>query len=615
MYDKETINRIKENIDIVDIVRENLPSLKSAGRDFKALSPFTNEKTPSFVVSRDKQFFKDFSSGKGGDVFAFVQQFHNMSFGESIEFLADKAGIELTKNQSVKTNLDKIDNIRKAITIASDFFHNNLLKKQGEAYHYLFNRGISNESIVEFQIGYASDSWNELYNYLKKYEFEDELLIEAGLIKSKNNKVYDAYRNRIIFPIRDDLGRVVGLGGRIIKNDEKSAKYINSPQNLIYDKSKLLYGLYESKREINNLDQAILVEGYLDVISLNQYGVKNVIASSGTALSEHQLRIISRHSQNLYIIFDSDKAGINAANKVMDLALQNNINIKLVQLPDGEDPDSIIHHYGKNTFNQYVTKAIDFIEFRISTSKDLNNPNYQADLLRGIVNSIKLIPDRLKHDFYIKRASDILKLSETQITNVYAEKVNIEKKERRKNFDKTLSQASYKEDARESIETFANKINDLLDSEIIILKYILNNYEDFHEIVEEYELGEDSFFTKKAKRIYQIFLEADEEDILDFINSNNEVEEEYKDIISGLLFFRNDINEKLAKDKSIELKYPKEDVHQALLSIEIEKNNNKYDEEIDSEVLELDEEQFKKIMQRDNKNKATLLKRNETISV
>jgi len=615
MYDKETINRIKENIDIVDIVRENLPSLKSAGRDFKALSPFTNEKTPSFVVSRDKQFFKDFSSGKGGDVFAFVQQFHNMSFGESIEFLADKAGIELTKNQSVKTNLDKIDNLRKAITIASDFFHNNLLKKQGEAYHYLFNRGISNESIVEFQIGYASDSWNELYNYLKKYEFEDELLIEAGLVKSKNNKVYDAYRNRIIFPIRDDLGRVVGLGGRIIKNDEKSAKYINSPQNLIYDKSKLLYGLYESKREINNLDQAILVEGYLDVISLNQYGVKNVIASSGTALSEHQLRIISRHSQNLYIIFDSDKAGINAANKVMDLALQNNINIKLVQLPDGEDPDSIIHHYGKNTFNQYVTKAIDFIEFRISTSKDLNNPNYQADLLRGIVNSIKLIPDRLKHDFYIKRASDILKLSETQITNVYAEKVNIEKKERRKNFDKTLSQASYKEDARESIETFANKINDLLDSEIIILKYILNNYEDFHEIVEVYELGEDSFFTKKAKRIYQIFLEADEEDILDFINSNNQVEEEYKDIISGLLFFRNDINEKLAKDKSIELKYPKEDVHQALLSIEIEKNNNKYDEEIDSEVLELDEEQFKKIMQRDNKNKATLLKRNETISV
>lgn len=615
MYDKETINRIKENIDIVDIVRENLPSLKSAGRDFKALSPFTNEKTPSFVVSRDKQFFKDFSSGKGGDVFAFVQQFHNMSFGESIEFLADKAGIELTKNQSVKTNLDKIDNLRKAITIASDFFHNNLLKKQGEAYHYLFNRGISNESIVEFQIGYASDSWNELYNYLKKYEFEDELLIEAGLIKSKNNKVYDAYRNRIIFPIRDDLGRVVGLGGRIIKNDEKSAKYINSPQNLIYDKSKLLYGLYESKREINNLDQAILVEGYLDVISLNQYGVRNVIASSGTALSEHQLRIISRHSQNLYIIFDSDKAGINAANKVMDLALQNNINIKLVQLPDGEDPDSIIHHYGKNTFNQYVTKAIDFIEFRISTSKDLNNPNYQADLLRGIVNSIKLIPDRLKHDFYIKRASDILKLSETQITNVYAEKVNIEKKERRKNFDKTLSQASYKEDARESIETFANKINDLLDSEIIILKYILNNYEDFHEIVEEYELGEDSFFTKKAKRIYQIFLEADEEDILDFINSNNQVEEEYKDIISGLLFFRNDINEKLAKDKSIELKYPKEDVHQALLSIEIEKNNNKYDEEIDLEVLELDEEQFKKIMQRDNKNKATLLKRNETISV
>lgn len=614
MYDKEIINRIKENIDIVDIVRENLPSLKSAGRDFKALSPFTNEKTPSFVVSRDKQFFKDFSSGKGGDVFAFIQQFHNMSFSESIEFLADKAGIELTKNQSIKTNLDKIDKLRKVITIASDFFHNNLLKKQGEAYHYLFNRGITNDSIIEFQIGYASDSWNELYNYLKKYEFEDDILIEAGLVKSKENRIYDAYRNRIIFPIRDDLGRVVGLGGRIIQKDEKAAKYINSPQNIIYDKSKLLYGLFESKREISNLDKAILVEGYLDVISLNQFGVKNVIASSGTALSEYQLKIISRHTQNLYIIFDSDKAGINAANKVMDLALQNNINIRLVQLPDGEDPDSIIHNYGKNTFTQYLSNAIDFIEFRISSSKDNNDPNYQADLLRGIVNSIKLIPDRLKHDYYIKRTSDILKLSETQISNIYSEKINIEKRERKQNFDKRLTQVSYKEDAKDSYQNFNTKIEDLLGAEIIILKYILNNFDDFYGIVEEFNLGEDSFLTKKAKRIYQIFMEAEENDIFEYISNNNEIEDFYKDLITGLPFYQSEVNEKLAKDKSIVLNYPKEEILQSIMSIEIEKTNNFSFDDIDSETINLDDETFKKIMNRDNKSKDSLIKRNEILS-
>lgn len=620
MYDNDVINRIKENIDIVDVIREFVPSLKSAGRDFKGLSPFTNEKTPSFTVSREKQFFKDFSSGKGGDVFTFIREYHNMTFNEAVEFLANRVGIELKKTKVVKTNLDKIDNLRKALNIAADFFHKNLLNNEGIAFHYLIERGINTQSINDFQIGYASNSWDELHKYLKKYELEDSILVEAGLLKNANNKLYDAYRHRIIFPIRDDLGRVVGLGGRIIEKDEKSAKYINSPQNLIYDKSKILYGLFESKREINNLDAAILVEGYLDVISLHQAGIKNVIASSGTALSEQQIKLISRHTKNLFIIFDSDKAGVSAANRVMNIALENNVNVKLVQLPDGEDPDSIVHNYGKNTFNQYLNKSIDFVEYRIKTNKDSDSPSSQADLLRGLINSIKLIPDRLRHDFYIKRIADILNLSELQITNVYLEKKNLELQDRKRDRfkDEKISELKSveKDESSSTYEDFKERISDLLNAEILILQYLLEHFDIFYELTEEFDIGEETFISDKAKQIYSVFLEADasSKDIFDFLFEEDELDLILKDIITGLPFYKDELNTKLAESRQIDIILPKETIIQSLISLKMFKIDSLMGDIFNEETEEFDDDVL--IKQQNLKNEILELevKRNELLS-
>lgn len=579
MYDKDIINKIKENIDIIDIIKESVPTLKAVGKDYKALSPFTNEKTPSFYVSREKQFFKDFSSGKGGDVIVFIREFHNMTFNEAVEFLASKAGIELSSVEKVKTNFDKLDKIRKALSIASDYFHNNLFKTMGEPYQYLFNRGIINDSIKDFHIGYASDSWNQLHNYLKKYDFDDEILIEIGLLKNNNGKIYDAYRDRLIFPIRDELGRVVGFGGRTYKKDDKTAKYINSPQSIIYDKSKLLYGLFESKREISNKKNAILVEGYLDVISLHQEGIKNVVASSGTALSEHQIKIISRHSNNLYIIYDSDKAGVSAANRVMDIALQNNLEIKLVQLPDGEDPDSIIHHYGRNTFNNYLSESIDFVQFRINTTEKQDNPSSEAELLRGLINSIKQIPDRLKHDYYLKRIADILKLSDFQIANLYNEKKKIETQDRKNEAQKSKQVSEQvsqqlipsKEEPVESIESFNHRLRQLLPAEVEILRYLIEKFDEFYELTEEYEVGEETFISQNAKDIYKILLEAEGQNLIEYLSINDDVSKPIKNMIIGLPFSKEQLNEKLAKDKNISTEFTKETIIQALISLQIEK--------------------------------------------
>ncbi len=588
MFDKESINRIKENIDIVDIVREFVPTLKSVGKDYKALSPFSNEKTPSFYVSRDKQFFKDFSSGKGGDVIKFVQEFHNMTFNESVQFLADKLGIDLVKSKVSTQEFDKIDELRKSLSFASDYYYNKLLQDNSKASKYLYDRGINQNSIENFQIGYAPETWNELYDKLKTNGFQDEILIEAGLVKNKNNKIYDAYRDRLIFPIKDDLGRTIGLGGRIFEKSETSAKYINSPQNRIYDKSKVLYGLFEAKREINNQNSAILVEGYFDVISLHQEGIKNVIASSGTALSQFQLRTIARHTKNLFIIYDADKAGQTAANRVMDIALEEGMEIKLVSLPEGEDPDSIIKNYGRNTFNKYLREAIDFIQFKISTFGKRDNPSKEAELIRSLINSVKKIPDRLQHDLYIKKIAEYLKLSEIQIANVYLEKVKEEKNDVVKEEIKLKVNNNL---IHETKNEYLSNINDLDEAERIIFKYLIDNFEDIHSLVEEFDLSEDIFLTELSLNVYITLINCEGHNLFEYLIENEEVQITTKEVIESISFNFSNINIPLAESKKIKYEVSKNTIFQSILSLKINKlikldeKEIIEDEEIDNETM------------------------------
>lgn len=589
MFDKESVNRIKENVDIVDIIREYVPTLKNTGRDYKALSPFTNEKTPSFIVSRNKQMFKDFSSGKGGDVIKFVQEFHNMSFNEAVEFLAEKIGLDLKKNLSQKSEFDNIENLRKSLNSASDFYHKQLLSQTNKAEKYLFDRGINQNSINEFQLGYATETWNGLYSYLKSNNFDDNTLIEAGLIKSKNGKIYDAYRDRLIFPIRDDLGRTIGLGGRIFEKVENIAKYINSPQNKVYDKSKVLYGLFESKREINNQDSAILVEGYFDVISLHQEGIKNVIASSGTALSQYQLKIISRYTKNLYIIYDSDKAGVNAANRVMDLAIEEGMNVKLVSLPDGEDPDSIIKNYGKNTFNKYLRDAIDFIKFRINSFGERTTPSQESELLRGLINSISKIPDKLQHTFYLNKVAEYLNLSEFQIENIYLEKNKLDKEIIRNEIINLQKVKINDAEAIGSIESFKNEISELDSAELQIFIYLIEHFENIEKIIEEFEFSEDLFLSELSTQIYRTLLLCEGYDLFEYLNQNEEIDVKIKEVIMGIPFSVDSLNVELAEMRKIKTEINSNSIKQAILFLKIKKlrmqEESIADKEDDDEVF------------------------------
>lgn len=370
MISPATIEEVKNKVDIVEVVGDFV-TLKKSGSSYKALSPFTNEKTPSFYVVPSKGIFKDFSSGKGGDSITFIREIDGLSYIEAIKFLAQKYNIEIVEEEQSDEAIEA-QNRRESLFIllgfARDLFVETLWEHedgQSIGLSYFRERGFEDNTIKAFELGFTLEAWDTLIKAAVSKGYSKELLEEAGLIITKEDKAYDRFRNRVIFPIHNLTGKVVGFGARILSKDKKQPKYINSPETELYNKSKILYGIYFAKQEIRKLDNCYLVEGYTDVISMHQAGITNVVSSSGTALTEDQIKLIRRYTRHVTIIFDGDQAGIKASIRGIDMLLAGELNVKAVALPDGEDPDSYARQLGTSAFRHFVeSEAQDIIRFK-----------------------------------------------------------------------------------------------------------------------------------------------------------------------------------------------------------------------------------------------------------
>lgn len=421
MIHPTTIEEIKNRIDIVEVVGDFV-TLKRSGSSYKALSPFTNEKTPSFYVVPSKGIFKDFSSGKGGDAITFVMEVEGLSYVDALKYLAGKYGIEVREEERSDESLqaqNKRESLFIVLNFANKYFQYTLHQtEEGKSIglSYFKERGFTDETIKKFELGYSKEIWDGLLNEAIKKGYSRELLEEAGLIISKEGKGYDRFRSRVMFPIHNVSGKPIAFGGRKLSKTDKSAKYINSPETELYNKSKVLYGLYQSKNAIRKEDECFVVEGYTDVISMHQVGIENVVATSGTALTSDQVKLMKRYSENVTIIFDGDPAGVKASMRGIDMLLEGGLNVRAVALPESEDPDSYARLLGAAGFKDYVSEeSQDIIQFKtkILLADSGNDPIKKTAVIKDLVASISKIGDPVKRTVYIKECSRLLEISES----------------------------------------------------------------------------------------------------------------------------------------------------------------------------------------------------------
>lgn len=421
MISRETIDEVKNRVDIVDVVSDFV-SLKRAGQNYKALSPFNNEKTPSFFVVPAKGIFKDFSSGKGGDAITFIMEHEGMGYMEAIRYLAKKYGVEIKEDagtEAAREAESEREGLYILMNFAKDYYKRNLFDtEEGRAIglSYFHERGFNDRTIQKFELGYALDGWSHLMDEAIGKNYNKELLEKTGLIvKNEEGRTYDRFRGRVIFPVHNLSGKVIAFGARMMGKEKNQPKYINSPETEIYHKSHVLYGLFQGKNAIRQHDACFLVEGYTDVLSMHQADVENVVASSGTALTEDQIKLIRRFTDNVTVLFDGDAAGIKAALRGIDLILKGGLNVRVVLLPDGEDPDSYSRKVGTTEFKKYLSeKTQDFISFKsgLYASEAGSDPIRKAESIKEIIGSIALIPDPVKRSVYIQETSHQLKIGE-----------------------------------------------------------------------------------------------------------------------------------------------------------------------------------------------------------
>lgn len=422
MISQRTIDIIFETARVEEVVGDFV-NLKRAGSSLKGLSPFGNEKTPSFVVSPAKQIWKDFSSGRGGNVVTFLMEVEQFTYPEALRWLAKRYNIEIEEDVEYNFEQQQEEKERESLYILTDFakkYFTNQLHNSEEGnligLSYFRERGFTKEIIDKFELGYSPKQWDAFAEYALKSGYSKELIEEAGLATFKeDDKKYDKFRERVIFPIYSFSGRTLGFGGRILRNDVKAAKYLNSPENKIYHKSKTLYGLFQAKQQIIKADQCFLVEGYTDVLALHQAGLQNTVASSGTALTNEQIRLIKRLTENITVMYDGDNAGIKASFRGIDMILEQEMNVKVLLLPQGEDPDSFAKKHSSSEIENYIKEnATDFIRFKVNVllEEANNDPIKKAELIREIVKSISLIPNIIKQEVYIAETSKIMGIRE-----------------------------------------------------------------------------------------------------------------------------------------------------------------------------------------------------------
>ena len=430
MISPNTIQQITSRIDIIDIVGEFV-KLKKRGTNYLGNCPFHNEKSPSFTVSPVKEIYKCFGCGKSGNSITFLMEHEKYSYVEALRWLAARYNIEIEETETSpeqKILVQTSDSLYAINHFAQKFFSTQLLdSEEGKniALSYLQERGFRKEIIEKFQIGYNPDSRTALTEALIANQFNPTLLPKTGLVSNRNgDELVDNYRGRIIFPIHGNTGKVIGFGARVIGKSDRGPKYINTPENEVYSKSKILYGSYFARMAIDKADECLLVEGYTDVVSLHQAGIENVVASGGTSLTTEQLRLIKKYTQNLTIIFDGDSAGVKAALRGLDMALEEGLNVRLVLIPDNEDPDSYVNKVGTTAFNEFVaTSKKDFIIFQLEVmlqeaGSDVSKKSAVVNQVAETLSKINKAEDFTKQQDYIRKCSSLLRIDETGLTNL-----------------------------------------------------------------------------------------------------------------------------------------------------------------------------------------------------
>jgi DNA primase len=456
--DHATVQRIMDAADIVDVVSDFV-HLKRSGANYKGLCPFHNDRTPSFHVSKAKNLCKCFSCGKGGNPVGFIMEHEQMSYHEALRYLAKKYNIEIAEREMTDEEREQ-ESERESMLAINEFalnhFENNLTETQDGrdiGLTYFRERGLSDATIKKFRLGYSLEQSDALHKAATGQGYNDKYLFATGLCgKSENGRVYDRYKGRVIFPIFGTSGRPIAYGGRTLSSRKDVAKYVNSPESIIYHKSNVLYGLYQAKNAISRQDKCILVEGYMDVISMFQSGIENVVASSGTSLTEGQIRLIHRFTSNVTVIYDGDEAGIKASLRGIDMLLAEGLNIKVLLLPDGEDPDSFARSHTAEELAEYISQnETDFIRFKtaIMLKGAENDPQKRAEAIKAIMQSVAKIPDEITRHVYVQECSSLL--------NVTEQKLMSHMEVARTKYVEDKANEQRKEKARESIKDIDNK--------------------------------------------------------------------------------------------------------------------------------------------------------------
>ena len=552
MISKRTIEKVFETARVEEVIGDFV-QLKKSGSNYKGLSPFTEERTPSFMVSPAKQIWKDFSSGKGGTVITFLMEHEQYTYPEAIKYIANKYHIEVEETERTPEQISE-DNEKESLFLVSDFaknyFKKSLFEEEGKtiALSYLKERNFNDEIIQKFEIGYSVNAKDSFSKAAINAGYKLNFLEKTGLTIIKENENIDRFRGRIVFPIRSMSGRILGFGGRILGSSKNIAKYINSPESLIYQKSKVLYGIFESKQSIVKNDNCFLVEGYTDVIKMHQCGISNVVASSGTALTENQIRLINRLTKNITVVFDGDAAGSRAALRGIDLILEQGMNVKICNLPEGDDPDSFVSNKNLEEVQSYLNKnSKDFIVYKASLLLDdsENDPVRKAAVIRDMVESISKISDYIKRELYIKECSSIMNISEQVLYSTLAqivkkdfnnlknkhvkefEPISIVKNEKKKSQVDELYELE-----RKIIEILILYGNDLIDFEEEVFsqskdggstrKNTTRSLKVFEKIYMDLHIDEMEFSNENFKNIYfriiECFNENKEINIDKFIN-------------------------------------------------------------------------------------------------
>ncbi|TRX61703.1 DNA primase [Fulvivirga sp. M361] len=549
MISQHTIQLVKDRMDIEEVVSDYV-SLKRKGQNLWACCPFHDEKTPSFSVAPHKGIYKCFGCGKAGDSISFIEEHDGLNYLEAIRHLAGKYGIEIEETEQSDEQIEaqnEKDSLLIVLGFAKDHYRNLLTQSvEGKSIggSYFRERGFTEQIIEKFELGYSLDQWDGFTKEALSKAYSEDLLEKAGLlVKKENGRQYDRFRGRVIFPIHNVSGKVVAFGARTLKKEDKP-KYLNSPESDVYHKSKVLYGLFQAKQAIRQHDNCYLVEGYTDVISLHQSDIENVVASSGTSLTTDQIKLISRFSNNITVLFDGDAAGLRASLRGIDMILEAGMNVRVVVFPEGEDPDSYSRKLGTTAFNTYLNaESQDFISFKVTlfAKEAANDPVKKADAIKEVIQSIGVIPDPIKRAVYLKDSSKLLDMDESLLVAelnkllIQKRRTNQKKEDRlahetpssevipelkEKSFDPDDSIVAQE---RESIRLLLNYGNEDLEEDYKLKDYLIE------------ELREIEFITPIFKTIFEIFQEQHASgNMIDsqyFIrNASNEIKKEVIDL-------------------------------------------------------------------------------------